>query len=69
MLSIGFVRSKLDPCLYFCRHEGKLWLLGLYVEAVLVTSGSDEGVMDKLNQRFDIRDLGEADNCQHYSSR
>lgn len=60
------MRSKLDPCLYFRRQKGKLSLLGLYVDDVLVTSESDEDsdwVMGKLNQRCDIRDLGEADKC------
>ncbi|POM72489.1 Retrovirus-related Pol Polyprotein, partial [Phytophthora palmivora] len=66
LLSIGFTRSKLDPCLYVRRHEGKLSLLGLYVDDGLVVSEHEahsDWVMSKLQQRFDIRDLSEANKC------
>ncbi|GMF16530.1 unnamed protein product [Phytophthora fragariaefolia] len=63
LLSLGFVRSKLDPCLYTRRRNGALTVLGLYVDNVIVVAESDadsDWVMQQLGKRFDIKNLGDA---------
>lgn len=65
LLSLGFVRSKLDPCLYTRRRSGVLTVLGLYVDDVIVVAENDadsDWVMRQLGKRFDIKDLGDAAN-------
>ncbi|GMF36694.1 unnamed protein product [Phytophthora fragariaefolia] len=60
LLSLGFVRSKLDPCLYTRLRNGALTVLGLYVDDVIDFAESDadsDWVM--LGKRFDIKDLGD----------
>uniref|UniRef100_H3GJF0 Reverse transcriptase Ty1/copia-type domain-containing protein n=1 Tax=Phytophthora ramorum TaxID=164328 RepID=H3GJF0_PHYRM len=62
----GFTRSKVDPCIYFMHHDGNLCVLGLYVDDVLVVSQDDnlsEHVMSRLAERFNIKNLGEAQKC------
>ncbi|GMF57114.1 unnamed protein product [Phytophthora fragariaefolia] len=63
LLSVGFVRSKLDPCLYTRRRNRALTVLSLYVDDVIVVAESDadsDWVMQQLGKRFDIKDLGDA---------
>ncbi|OWZ06851.1 Integrase, catalytic core protein [Phytophthora megakarya] len=62
----GFSRSKMDPCIYFMHCDGNLCVLGLYVDDVLVVSQDEnlsEHVMSRLSERFNIKNLGEAQKC------
>lgn len=62
----GFSRSQVDPCIYFMHRGGKLCVLGLYADDVLVVSQDDnlsQHVMSRLKERFDIKNLGEAQKC------
>ncbi|GMG15396.1 unnamed protein product [Phytophthora fragariaefolia] len=62
MLSIGFARCKLDPCLYTRRHPGNLTVLGLYVDDVIIVAEDDDDsdwAIHQLEARFDIRDMGD----------
>ncbi|KAG6620870.1 Integrase catalytic core protein [Phytophthora cinnamomi] len=62
----GFQRSRMDPCLYFLRQHGALCVLGLYVDDILIVSQNptlSDQVMTKLTERFDIKDLGDAQKC------
>lgn len=66
LLSLQFRRSKLDPCLYSRRRNGKLTVLGLYVDDVIIVSEDDadsDEVMLLLGQKFDIKDMGDAEKC------
>ncbi|GMG15655.1 unnamed protein product [Phytophthora fragariaefolia] len=66
LLEIGFARSKLDPCLYFRRSDGKLTVLGLYVDDIVVVSqreSDSDWVMQKLAEQFEIKDMGPAKKC------
>jgi len=62
----GFQRSRMDPCLYFLRRHGMLRVLGLYVDDILIVSQDpkiSDLVMTQLTERFNIKDLGEAQKC------
>lgn len=66
LLELGFKRSKLDPCLYSCRRNGNLVVLGLYVDDVIIVGEDDadsDWVMHQLAQKFDIKDMGDATKC------
>ncbi|POM67806.1 LOW QUALITY PROTEIN: Integrase catalytic core protein [Phytophthora palmivora] len=62
LLELGFIRSKLDPCLYFRRSDGKLTVLGLYVDDVVV-SAQLRHRLDNEDARQQIKDMGEAKKC------
>ena len=61
----GLTRSESDPNLYFSRQNGKLIILLLYVDDLLIT-GDDEQDIDelkcKLSFEFEMTDLGTASN-------
>lgn len=62
--SCGFLRSKLDHCVYYKLHEKKppVYLL-LYVDDMLLASKDlqeIENLKMQLKRRFDMKDLGEA---------
>ncbi|GMF25151.1 unnamed protein product [Phytophthora fragariaefolia] len=62
----GFQRSRMDPCLYFLRQHGKLCVLGLYVDDILIVSQNtkiSDLVMTQLTERFNIKDLGDERKC------
>jgi len=63
LLSLGFVESKLDPCLYILERGGeKLFLLN-FVDDLLLSSKSNElceWVKKGLEEEYKIRDMGEA---------
>ncbi|OWY97396.1 polyprotein [Phytophthora megakarya] len=66
LLELGFMRSRLDPCLYFHRQNAKLTVLGLYVDDVVVVSQREsdtDWVMNKLAEQFQIKDMGPAKKC------
>lgn len=66
LLELGFKRSRMDPCLYSYRHNGKLVVLGLYVDGVVLVGEDDtdsDWVMHQLEQKFDIKDMGDATKC------
>lgn len=59
--SIGFERSRLDPCIYYKRVNGHLVLLGLYVDDVLFAGELLDdlmGIAKQLEGRFQIKMLG-----------
>ncbi|KAJ8548738.1 hypothetical protein ON010_g10934 [Phytophthora cinnamomi] len=63
LLELGFRRIQLDPCLYFRWREGKLTVLGLYVDDVVVVSqreNDSDWTMQKLVDQFHIKDMGPA---------
>ncbi|CAM8881217.1 unnamed protein product [Rhodiola kirilowii] len=64
MLSLGFLRSKYDTCLYFksMKSDVVLYVL-LYVDDILLISNSKSTIAklkSELKQHFDMKDLGVA---------
>jgi len=59
----GLTQSKSDCNLYFCRRNGKLTILLLYVDDLIIT-GDDQETISKLKttlqQEFEMTDLGDA---------
>ncbi|OWZ19052.1 Yokozuna [Phytophthora megakarya] len=61
LLKLGFMRSRLDPCLYLRRQNDKRTVLGLYVDDVVIVSqreSDSDWMMNKLTERFQIKDMG-----------
>ena len=60
LLSLGFTRSKVDPCVYFDSENPLRCVFVVYVDDFLIT-GCDVRLIDwlvkRLNERFGIRDL------------
>ncbi|KAH9138471.1 hypothetical protein AeRB84_017219 [Aphanomyces euteiches] len=66
LLSFGYRRSKLDPCLYHWSSNGKMSLCGLYVDDLLLLSTCPtfyESAMTTLKSRYDIKWLGPVKHC------
>jgi hypothetical protein len=63
LLDIGFVRSKIDPSLFWIERDGiKLWLVD-FVDDMLLASKSRaliQWVKDQLMKRFKMTDMGPA---------
>ena len=65
LLSQGLSRSENDPNLYFSRKDGKLTILLLYVDDLLITGNNQLEIVQlkhKLQEAFEMTDLGEATN-------
>ena len=64
-LQQGLVRSKNDPNLYFSDKNGKLMILLLYIDDLLITGDNQEEISClkcALQEEFEMTDLGEASN-------
>jgi hypothetical protein len=64
LTSIGFVTNDADKCVYYRYGGGERVILCLYVEDILIFGTSLElikEVKDFLSQKFEMKDLGEAD--------
>lgn len=61
MTKLGFVANDIDPCLYIYRRDGKIVLVILYVDDILL-AGPDNNLLNhfsrKLSLEFKIKDLG-----------
>lgn len=65
LIDIGFVQFKSDPCVFmkFDKVSGAPVIILLYVDDILIISSSSEtvqAVKDLIKNRFEIKDLGEA---------
>jgi hypothetical protein len=61
VLSIGFIRCKSDPKLYFLQHDDSLFLIVLYVDDLLMTGNLTSAIdlsKSTLHDRFSMIDLG-----------
>jgi hypothetical protein len=62
--SVGFVTNEADKCVYYRYGGGEGVILCLYVDDILIFGTSLElikEVKDFLSQKFEMKDLGEAD--------
>lgn len=58
-----FNPSKANPCVYIKRHQGKLVLLEVYVDDIIILSNDDCSLIatkQYLAKHFKMKDLGEA---------
>lgn len=58
----GFERTKADYCVYTRRREGKLAIITVWVDdLLLLTEGTDEmkGLKENLKAKFEVSDMGE----------
>ena len=58
----GFTRSLKDPCIYYIRRNGKLLLLGLYVDDIILASECDKLLADTksfISSTYNATDMGE----------
>jgi hypothetical protein len=60
ILSLGFVRSKFDHCIYFKEEGGWFIYVALYVDDMLVIGNNMDAIKEvkkKLSSKFDMKDL------------
>jgi len=63
---IGLQPTNADPCLYMSRQKGKLLLVLVYVDDILLASEDEkwtEDIIRKISNEIPIKDLGKAKNC------
>lgn len=63
LIGHGLTRSISDQCIYSCTGEGKILIVAVYVDDILIFSNSDEldlDIRNKLKNTFKMKDLGEA---------
>jgi hypothetical protein len=63
VLSLGFLRSKLDNCVYYKQDSGHFLVITLYIDDVLFFGNDVDVISDLKSQhstRFDMKDLGVA---------
>jgi hypothetical protein len=64
LISVGFVTNEADKCVYYRYGGGEGVILCLYVDDILIFGTNLElikEVKDFLSQKFEMKDLGEAD--------
>jgi len=64
LTSGGFAVNEVDTCVYYRYGRGKGVILCLYVDDILIFGTSIDEINDVkpfLSQKFDMKDLGEAD--------
>ena len=62
MLKLGFSQSNADHTLFYKRCGGKLTILIVYVDDIVITGDDDQGierVKQHLRNEFEVKDLGE----------
>lgn len=66
LLKMNFIRNRANPCLYYTKFEdGDECMLLIYVDDILIMTKNNnkiEEMKTKINNLFDIRDLGEIEN-------
>jgi len=63
VLSIGFVRSKLDHCVYYKFDGDHILIVALYVDDMLLIGKGKNMISDfksQLSSQFEMKDLGAA---------
>ena len=62
MLKLGFSQSNADHTLFYKRCGGKLMILIVYVDDIVITGDDDQGiekVKQHLSNEFEVKDLGQ----------
>jgi hypothetical protein len=61
ILSLGFVRSKVDHCIYSKEEGGRFIYVELYVDDMFLIGNNMDAINEvkkKLSSKFDMKDLG-----------
>ena len=61
MLDMGFTRLISDPCIFKKQINGRIMLIAMYVDDIIIASTSDTDIQqfkDHLSKKFEITDLG-----------
>lgn len=59
--SLGFVKSKADPCLYVLHRGDEIVYMLLYVDDIIMSSNKPsllDELVNRFNDRFKMKDLG-----------
>lgn len=59
--SIGLTQSKVDPCVYYSRQDGRMLFQAIYVDDLLIFSNNEtliEEIKTALKSNFKMKDLG-----------
>jgi hypothetical protein len=61
ILSLGFKRCDLDPCLYYANRNGQIMLICVYVDDILIAGGEEfiKLTRQRFCNKFEMKDLGE----------
>ncbi len=60
---LGFHSSRNDPCLYVNQKSTYLWLIGLYVDDLLIAGSNQDKIREiknELTRRFEMKYLGQS---------
>ena len=66
LLSLGFKKSTVDPCIFKISLNNELLYLAIYVDDIIVASSSQadiDFVVNKISSRYKMKDLGEVKWC------
>lgn len=58
---MGFLKSMVEPCVFFRSQQGKLTILTLYIDDILLFTSSNEDkkiVKNQLMKKFEMKDVG-----------
>ncbi|KAK9695686.1 Reverse transcriptase (RNA-dependent DNA polymerase) [Popillia japonica] len=59
-------QAQADPCIYYCKGHDEILIVAVYVDDLLIFSNkriSMDNIKRKLEQEFDMKDLGEVKSC------
>lgn len=62
LVDFGLKRSELDQCLYHMIGDGKILIVAIYVDDILIFSNHEDlekGVKESLSSKFKMKDMGE----------
>ncbi|MBW0582504.1 hypothetical protein O181_122219 [Austropuccinia psidii MF-1] len=60
LLDSGFLVCKLDPCVFYRKTPDQIWIYA-HVDDMRIFGQSQQGFKEKINNEFQIKDLGPAD--------
>ena len=66
LIHTGYTQSKADPCVFFLWKEGKLTVVSIYVDDLILLADLMKSMMDlkdSLSGRFKMKDMGELGFC------
>ena len=66
LLKMGFRQMQSDPCIFTMHRKGRMLILAVYVDDMLVAREDDDDlnhVLEQLKKDFTIEDIGEVKQC------
>lgn len=62
LVEFGLTRSTVDQCLYYLKREGKILMVAIYVDDILIFSNEEKlekEIKEALQKKFKMKDMGE----------